>query len=259
MDLGIEGRRAIVSGASKGLGRACAHSLAREGVSLAIVARTEAELAKTADEIRRSTGARVLPVAADIATAQGRARVLEAFADPDIVVNNAGGPPTGDFRDFAREDWLRALDACMLAPIEMMRLTLDGMIARRFGRIVNITSYSVKMPIDVLCLSNGARSGLTGFVAGLARKVAAHNVTINNLLPGVFDTDRQQTTVVAAAKQRGITMEEARRAKVAAIPAQRMGQPDELGDMCAWLCRARAGYFTGQNVLLDGGLYPGTF
>ncbi|HEY9532510.1 MAG TPA: SDR family oxidoreductase [Burkholderiales bacterium] len=259
MDLGIEGRRAIVSGASKGLGRACAHSLAREGVSLAIVARTEAELAKTADEIRRSTGARVLPVAADIATAQGRARVLEAFADPDIVVNNAGGPPTGDFRDFAREDWLRALDACMLAPIEMMRLTLDGMIARRFGRIVNITSYSVKMPIDVLCLSNGARSGLTGFVAGLARKVAAHNVTINNLLPGVFDTDRQQTTVAAAAKQRGITMEEARRAKVAAIPAKRMGEPDELGDMCAWLCSARAGYFTGQNVLLDGGLYPGTF
>ena len=259
MDLGIEGRRAIVSGASKGLGRACAHSLAREGVSLAIVARTEAELAKTADEIRRSTGARVLPVAADIATAQGRARVLEAFADPDIVVNNAGGPPTGDFRDFAREDWLRALDACMLAPIEMMRLTLDGMIARRFGRIVNITSYSVKMPIDVLCLSNGARSGLTGFVAGLARKVAAHNVTINNLLPGVFDTDRQQTTVAAAAKQRGITMEEARRAKVAAIPAKRMGEPDELGDMCAWLCSARAGYLTGQNVLLDGGLYPGTF
>jgi 3-oxoacyl-[acyl-carrier protein] reductase len=259
MNLGIEGRRAIVSGASKGLGRACAHSLAREGVSLAIVARTEAELAKAADDIRRSTGAQVLAVAADITTAAGRARVLEAFADPDIVVNNAGGPPTGDFREFAREDWIRALDACMLAPIEMMRLTVDGMIERRFGRIVNVTSYSVKMPIDVLCLSNGARSGLTGFVAGLARKVAAHNVTINNLLPGVFNTDRQQTTVAAAAKQRGISMEEARKAKVAAIPANRMGEPDEFGDMCAWLCSARAGYFTGQNVLLDGGLYPGTF
>ena len=259
MDLGIRGRRAIVSGASKGLGRACAYSLAREGVSVAIVARTEPELLKTAEEMRKSTGARVVAVAADITSAEGRARVLQAFPDPDILVNNAGGPPTGDFRQFSREDWIKALDGCMLAPIDMIRLTLDSMIARGFGRVVNVTSYSVKLPIDVLCLSNGARSGLTGFVAGRARTVAAHNVTINNLLPGVFNTDRQQTTVAAAAKQRGITMEEARRAKIASIPANRMGEPDELGDMCAWLCSARAGYFTGQNVLLDGGLYPGTF
>lgn len=259
MDLGIRGRRAIVCGASKGLGRACARALAAEGVSVAIVARTEADLVKTAGEISRETGAPVLPVAADIASAAGRARVLEAFPDPDILVNNAGGPPTGDFRQFKREDWISALDACMLAPIEMMRLTIDGMVARRFGRVVNVTSYSVKMPIDVLCLSNGARSGLTGFVAGLARKVAGHNVTINNLLPGVFATDRQKTTVAAAAKQRGISLDEMRQAKIASIPAARMGEPAEFGDYCAWLCSARAGYFTGQNVLLDGGLYPGTF
>jgi 3-oxoacyl-[acyl-carrier protein] reductase len=259
MDFGIRGRRAIVSGASKGLGRACAYSLAREGVALAIVARTESDIVRTADEMRKNTGVDVLPVAADISSAEGRARVLGAFPDPDIVVNNAGGPPTGDFRQFAREEWIKALDACMLAPIDMIRLTLDGMIARRFGRIVNITSYSVKMPIDVLCLSNGARSGLTGFIAGLSRKAAAHNVTINNLLPGVFDTDRQKTTVTAAAKQRGISFDEMVKTKVASIPALRMGDPAEFGDMCAWLCSARAGYYTGQNVLLDGGLYPGTF
>jgi 3-oxoacyl-[acyl-carrier protein] reductase len=259
MDLGIRGRRAIVSGASKGLGRACAYSLAREGVSLAIVARTESQLLKTAEEVRNSTGVKVKAVAADITSAEGRARVLAAFPDPDIVVNNAGGPPTGEFRQFGREDWIKALDACMLAPIEMIRLTLDGMIARRFGRIVNVTSYSVKMPIDVLCLSNGARSGLTGFVAGIARNAAAHNVTINNLLPGVFNTDRQQTTVTAAAKQRGIGFDEMFKIKVSSIPALRMGEPAEFGDMCAWLCSARAGYYTGQNVLLDGGLYPGTF
>jgi 3-oxoacyl-[acyl-carrier protein] reductase len=257
VDLGIRGRRAIVCGASSGLGRGCAWSLAREGVSLAIVARGEGRLASTADAIRRDTGAEVLTIAGDITSTEGRARVLDAFPDPDIVVNNAGGPPTGDFRDFDRDDWIRALDACMLAPIEMVKLTLDGMIRRGFGRIVNITSYAVKMPIDVLSLSNGARSGLTGFVAGLARQVARHNVTINNLLPGVFDTERQQTTVSAAAKARGIDVVEMRRLKIASIPAGRMGEPGELGDFCAWLCSARAGYFTGQNVLLDGGLYPG--
>jgi 3-oxoacyl-[acyl-carrier protein] reductase len=254
VDLGIRGRRAIVSGASKGLGRACAMSLAREGVSLAIVARTEKPLLETAKAI----GADVVAVAADISTAEGRERVLHAFPDPDIVVNNVGGPPPGDFRDFDREDWVRALDSCMLAPIEMMRLTLDGMIERRFGRIVNVTSYAVKMPIDVLCLSNGARAGLTGFVAGLARQVACHNVTINNLLPGVFNTERQQATVAAAAKQRGVDLVEMRRLKLASIPAGRMGEPEEFGDYCAWLCSGRAGYVTGQNLLLDGGLYPGT-
>jgi 3-oxoacyl-[acyl-carrier protein] reductase len=258
VDLGIRSRRAIVSGASKGLGRACAQSLAREGAAVAIVARTEQTLVQAAREIGDSTGSSVVPIAADIATAEGRARVLGEFPDPDIVVNNAGGPPPGDFRDFDRDDWVRALDACMLAPIEMMRLTLDGMVARRFGRIVNITSYSVKMPIDILCLSNGARAGLTGFVAGLARQVARHNVTINNLLPGVFATERQQATVSAAARQRGVDVTEMRRLKVASIPAARMGEPEEFGDFCAWLCSAHAGYCTGQNVLLDGGLYPGT-
>jgi 3-oxoacyl-[acyl-carrier protein] reductase len=247
-----------VGGASKGLGRACARALAAEGVSVAIVARTESELLKTAEELARATEANILPVAADLSTDEGRKRVLNAFPDPDILVNNAGGPPTGDFRQFGREAWVRALDACMLGPIEMIRATLDGMIARRFGRIVNVTSYSVKMPIDVLCLSNGARSGLTGFIAGLARNVAAHNVTINNLLPGVFATARQEATVGAAAKKLGVSFEEARKQKVAAIPAGRMGEPDEFGDLCAFLCSARAGYLTGQNVLLDGGLYPGT-
>ena len=254
MDLGIRGRRAIVSGASKGLGRACAASLVAEGVSVAIVARTEATLLQAA----KSMGGNVVPIVADIANAEGRMRVLREFPDPDIVVNNAGGPPPGDFRDFEREDWLRALDASMLAPIEMMRLTVDGMIARGFGRIVNVTSYSVKMPIDVLALSNGARAGLTGFVSGLARQVARHNVTINNLLPGVFDTERQQATVSAVARKSGIDMAEMRRRKVLSIPAQRMGDPAEFGHFCAWLCSAQAGYFTGQNVLLDGGLYPGT-
>jgi 3-oxoacyl-[acyl-carrier protein] reductase len=259
MDLGIRGRRAIVGGASKGLGRACARALAAEGVAVAIVARTESELVKTAAALEAETGSRVLPVAADLSSEGGRQKVLRAFPDPDILVNNAGGPPTGDFREFAREDWIKALDACMIGPIDMIRATIDGMSARRFGRIVNVTSYSVKMPIDVLCLSNGARAGLTGFIAGLARQVAAHNVTINNLLPGVFATARQEATVSAAAKNRGISFDEARQQKVAAIPAGRMGEPDEFGDLCAWLCSARAGYFTGQNVLLDGGLYPGTF
>ena len=259
MDLGIRGRRAIVGGASKGLGRACARALAAEGVTVAIVARTESELRKTADELERETGSSVIPVAADLATAEGRKRVLDAFPDPDILVNNAGGPPTGDWRTFEREEWIKALDACMLGPIDMIRRTVDGMIERRFGRIVNVTSYSVKMPIDVLALSNGARAGLTGFIAGLARTVASHNVTINNLLPGVFATARQEATVSAAARHRGISFEQAKQQKIASIPAGRMGEPDEFGDLCAWLCSARAGYFTGQNVLLDGGLYPGTF
>jgi 3-oxoacyl-[acyl-carrier protein] reductase len=259
MDLGIRGRRAIVGGASKGLGRACARALAAEGASVAIVARTQSELAITAEELARLTGASIVPVAADLATEEGRNKVLAVFPDPDILVNNAGGPPTGDFRQFARDDWLKALDACMLGPIEMIRLTLDGMIARRFGRIVNVTSYSVKMPIDFLCLSNGARGGLTGFIAGVARGAAAHNVTINNLLPGVFATARQQATVAAAASSRGISFDEAMKQKVGAIPAGRMGEPEEFGDMCAWLCSARSGYLTGQNLLLDGGLYPGAF
>ena len=259
MDLGIRGKRAIVSGASKGLGRACAHSLVAEGVSIAIVARGEEALIQVARELRKIAQGDVVPIVADIATVEGRARVLAAFPDPDILVNNSGGPPAGDFREFGRDDWIRALDLCLLAPIEMIRLTLDGMVARSFGRIVNVTSYSVKLPIDTLSLSNGARGGLTNFVAGIARNVAQHNVTINNLLPGVSNTDRQIATVGAQAKKRGIDVDEMRRLKIASIPAGRMGEPDEFGDTCAWLCSARAGYLTGQNVLLDGGLYPGTF
>lgn len=259
MDLGIRGRRAIVCGASKGLGRACAEALAREGASIAIIARDAGELGRTADAIRAGTGAEVVAVAGDVSDPAARARLLAAFPDPDILVNNAGGPPPGDFREFGREDWIRALDACMLAPIELIRLTLDGMKARGFGRVVNITSYAVKMPMDVLCLSNGARGGLTGFIAGLARSAAPHGVTINNLLPGVFETARQQATVAAQAKLQGVSMEEMRRRKIAAIPTKRMGSPSEFGDACAFLCSARAGYITGQNLLLDGGLYPGTF
>ncbi|MFN0304120.1 MAG: SDR family oxidoreductase [Burkholderiales bacterium] len=259
MDLGIRGKRAIVSGASKGLGRACAQSLVAEGVSIAIVARGEEALMQVADALRKSAQGEVVPIVADIATVEGRTRVLAAFPDPDILVNNSGGPPAGDFREFDRDDWIRALDLCLLAPIEMIRLTLDGMVARRFGRIVNVTSYSVKLPIDTLSLSNGARGGLTNFVAGIARTVAQHNVTINNLLPGVFNTDRQVTTIGAQAKKRGIDVEAMRKIKIASIPAGRMGEPDEFGHACAWLCSARAGYYTGQNVLLDGGLYPGTF
>jgi 3-oxoacyl-[acyl-carrier protein] reductase len=259
MDLGIRGKRAIVSGASKGLGRACAQSLVAEGVSIAIVARGEEALMEVAAGLKRTAQGEVVPIVADIATVDGRQRVLSAFPDPDILVNNSGGPPAGDFRAFDRDDWIRALDLCLLAPIEMIRMTLDGMVARRFGRIVNVTSYSVKLPIDTLSLSNGARGGLTTFVAGIARNVAAHNVTINNLLPGVFNTDRQVITIGAQAKKRGIGMEEMRKLKIATIPAGRMGEPDEFGATCAWLCSAHTGYFTGQNVLLDGGLYPGTF
>ncbi|AOK30232.1 3-oxoacyl-ACP reductase [Burkholderia singularis] len=259
MDFGIAGRTALVCAASKGLGRGCAQALAAEGVKLVIVARTAATLDATAAEIRAKTGADVTAVACDITTPEGRAAALAACPQPDILVTNAGGPPPGDFRDFSRDDWIRALDANMLTPIELIRASVDGMIARRFGRIVNITSSAVKAPIDVLALSNGARSGLTGFVAGLARKVAEHNVTINNLLPGFFDTDRIATTLAAAAKASGKTLDEVRARRTSEIPARRLGTPDEFGAACAFLCSAHAGYITGQNWLIDGGAYPGTF
>ena len=189
----------------------------------------------------------------------GRDAALAACPDPDILINNAGGPPPGDFRDWDRDAWIRALDANMLTPIELIKATVDGMIARRFGRIVNITSSAVKAPIDILGLSNGARSGLTGFVAGLARKVAEHNVTINNLLPGSFDTDRLRTTMEARAKATGKSMAEVLAAGAAAIPAGRFGQRDEFGAACAFLCSVHAGYIVGQNILQDGGNFPGTF
>jgi len=259
MDLGIHGRKALVCAASKGLGRACAVSLAREGVDVTIVARTREPLEKTAEEIRTATGVTVTAVATDITTPEGRRLALDACPQPDILVNNAGGPPPGDFRDWNREDWIKALDANMLTPIELMKATVDGMMERRFGRIVNITSGAVKAPIDILGLSNGARSGLTGFVAGLARKTVVNNVTINNLLPGAFDTDRLKVTVKAAAEKTGRTPEEVAKERAAGVPAGRFGDPVEFGEACAFLCGAYAGYITGQNLLIDGGAYPGTF
>ena len=258
MDLGLAGKQALVCAASKGLGKACAFALAREGVAVTIVARGRDVLEATAAEIRAETGVPVHSIVADITAPEGRAAALAACPQPDILVTNAGGPPPGDFRDWNREDWIAALDANMLTPIELIKATVDGMIARRFGRIVNITSSSVKAPIEALGLSNGARSGLTGFVAGLARKTVRHNVTINNLLPGFFNTDRLQTLIGGAAKKRGISFEAALAERVATVPAGRPGEPPEFGAACAWLCSAHAGYITGQNWLLDGGAYPGT-
>ena len=249
MDLGISGKKALVCAASRGLGRACAYSLAENGVHVTIVARGREVLEDTAAEIRRQTRVHVDCVVADITTPDGRAAALTACPSPDILVNNAGGPPPGDFRDWSREHWIAALDANMLTPIELIKATVDGMIERRFGRIVNITSSAVKAPIDVLGLSNGARSGLTGFIAGLARKTVRHNVTINSLLPGPFDTDRLRAVVPP-------DQWEARRS---ANPAGRFGQPEEFGEACAFLCSAQAGYITGQNLLIDGGAYPGVF
>ena len=259
MDLGIGGRKALVCAASKGLGRGCAEALADAGVDVTIVARTRDDVRCTADEIGARVGRPVAWVACDITTADGRAAALAACPQPDILVNNAGGPPPGDFRDFDRDAWIRALDANMLTSIELIKATVDGMIARRFGRIVNITSSAVKAPIDVLALSNGARSGLTGFAAGLARNVARHNVTINNLLPGSFDTDRLRGTMAARAKTAGQSVEAFVQAASDAVPAGRFGAPAEFGAACAFLCSIHAGYIVGQNILIDGGAYPGTF
>jgi 3-oxoacyl-[acyl-carrier protein] reductase len=259
MDLGIRGRKALVCAASKGLGRGCAFSLAREGVDLVILARGRDALEKTAAEIRAQTGVKVIAIAADVTTTEGRMAALEACPAPDILVNNAGGPPPGDFRNWTRDDWIRALDANMLTPIEFIKATVDGMIARKFGRIVNITSSSVKSPIEILGLSNGARSGLTGFVAGIARKTVAHNVTINNLLPGPFDTDRIRGNIAFEAKRQNLPEDQIRATRMKANPAGRFGTSEEFGDACAFLCSANAGFITGQNLLMDGGAYPGTF
>jgi 3-oxoacyl-[acyl-carrier protein] reductase len=258
MDLGIAGRTALVCAASRGLGYACAYALAREGANVTIVARTKANIDKAAREIAQATGSPVTPVAADVTTAEGRAAALATCPNPDILVNNAGGPPPGDFRDWNRDDWIAALDANMLAPIELIKATVDGMIERGFGRIVNITSGAVKAPIPILGLSNGARAGLTGFVAGLARETVKHNVTINNLLPGPFETARLEGTLKAAADKQGKSIDEVRREREQGNPARRFGDPKEFGDACAFLCAATSGFMTGQNVLLDGGAYPGT-
>ena len=259
MDLGLEGKSALVCAASKGLGRGCAEALAREGVAVTICARTADAVRQAAAAIGASTGRAVQWVACDITTVEGRAAALAACPQPDLLINNAGGPPSGDFRDWDRAAWIRALDANMLTPIELIKATIDGMIARRFGRIVNITSSAVKAPIDVLGLSNGARSGLTGFIAGLARKVARHGVTINNLLPGPFDTDRLRSNIALRAHSAGKPTEEIARQMQDANPTGRFGTPSEFGALCAYVCSVQAGYLNAQNLLIDGGAYPGTF
>lgn len=262
MDLGIAGKWALVCAASKGLGKGCAHALVGEGVNVVVTARGAEALEATAAELRALNPAvQVRSVAGDIATEAGRAAALAACPQVDILVNNAGGPPPGDFRDWDREAWIRALDANMLAPIELIKATVDAMAERGFGRVVNITSGAVKAPIDFLGLSNGARSGLTGFVAGTARqpRLAGRNVTLNNLLPGAFDTDRLRVGFEANARKSGQPVEALMHGRRSAVPAQRFGTPQEFGAFCAFLCSAHAGYLTGQNILLDGGAYPGTF
>jgi 3-oxoacyl-[acyl-carrier protein] reductase len=259
MDLGIAGKRAIVCASSKGLGRGCAMALAREGVDVTINGRNPETLAATAADIRAAHEVEVTTVAMDVTTPEGRAALLAACPEPDILLNNAGGPPPGDFRDWDRETWISALDANMLTAIFLIKDTVDGMIERGFGRIVNITSSSVKAPIDVLGLSNGARSGLTGFTAGVARKTVRHNVTINGLLPGPFDTDRLRSGYTYAAEKSGRPFDELFAEGAAANPAGRFGTAEEFGDACAYLCSAQASYITGQNLLLDGGNYPGSF
>ena len=258
MDLGIKGRKAIVCAASKGLGKACATSLAREGVDLVICSRSPESIEAAAKEIRAATGAKVTAIACDISSEEGRQAVLAACPEPDILVNNAGGPPHGDFREWDRDTWIKALDSNMLTAIFLIKATVDKMIDRKFGRIINITSRSVKAPIPNLGLSNGARAGLTGFCAGLATQIVKHNVTINAVLPGSVLTDRVRQATEAAAKKSNRTFEDLMKEREAGIPAARFGKPEELGDACAYLCSAQASYITGQNLLIDGGSYGGT-
>jgi 3-oxoacyl-[acyl-carrier protein] reductase len=259
MDLGLRGKTALVCAASKGLGKGCAMALAREGVNLVITARGAEALEATAAEIRSQWKVKVTAVAGDITTAQGREAALKAAGAPDILVNNAGGPPPGDFRDWDRDTWVKAVEANMITPILLIRGVVDGMIARKFGRVVNITSGAVKAPIPELGLSNGARTGLHGFIAGLSRTTVRHNVTVNNLMPGPFETDRLRSNLDFNAKKTGKSVEELRRVRTEANPAGRFGTIEEFGDACAYLCSAQAGFITGQNLLMDGGAYPGTF
>jgi 3-oxoacyl-[acyl-carrier protein] reductase len=259
MDLGIAGRRAIVCASSRGLGKACARALARAGVAVVVNGLDEARLAATAEELRRETGSRITPVVADVTTRDGQAKLLEALPDPDILVTNAGGPPFKDFRALDREAILTGVTWNMVTPIELIQATIDPMIGRGFGRIVNITSISVRMPVQGLDLSSGARAGLTAFVAGVARSVAHAGVTINNVLPGFFDTDRYWAGIDATAKVQGKPRDQFAKERENLVPARRIGDPQELGDACAFLCSARAGYITGQNLLLDGGLFNSAF
>jgi 3-oxoacyl-[acyl-carrier protein] reductase len=257
MELGIAGKSALVCGGSRGLGYGCASALVREGVDVTIVARDATKLAQAKGELDALAGGRVQTVQADVTTAQGREAMLAVCPSPDILVNNAGGPPPGDFRTWDRDTWLAAIDANMLAPIELIKATIDSMMERGFGRIVNITSHMVKEPVAVLGLSNGARAGLTGFVGGLAREVVARGVTINNLLPGQFDTERLRSNHEKFASRFGRSAEEQRESARRSIPAGRFGTAEEFGAVCAFLCSRHAGFITGQNVLLDGGQYRG--
>ena len=259
MDLGIRGKSALVCGASRGLGRACALALAQEGVNLTVVARTRDALERAGGDIAQATGVAVTAFAADLTTPAGRAAAVAACPQPDILVTNSQGPLPGDFRAWTRDDWIAALDDMMLGPIEMIRLTVDGMTARGFGRIVNIVSRSVKIPQAELGLSNGARAGLVGFAAGLSRQSAARNVTINNLLPGIFDSDAQHRHIRGLLAGTGKTFEQVFRERAQASTAKRYGDPAELGALCAFLCSVHAGYITGQSLLIDGGSYPGAF
>ncbi|MGE3918616.1 MAG: SDR family oxidoreductase [Hyphomicrobiaceae bacterium] len=257
MDLGIAGRTAIVCAASKGLGRACAMQLAKEGVNVVISARTKADIEATADQIRKVANVKVEAIACDVTTDDGRAMILKACPAPDIVINNAGGPPPGDFKDFSLDDWRKAVEWNMITPIAMIKATVYGMMDRKWGRILNITSQSVKAPIASLELSNGARSGLTGAIAVIARRAVAHNVTINNILPGPFETDRLTGSSRRMAELQGKSFEEVHKSRKSGVPAGRFGQPEEFGAAAAFMCSAHAGFITGQNLLLDGGIFPG--
>ena len=257
MDLGIAGRTAIVCASSKGLGRACAVELAHAGARVAINGRDAERLDLVRKEIEAETGAEVIAITGDLSTPEGRAALLGAFGEVDILVNNNGGPPPRDFRQIDHDGMLAGLEANMIAPIQLIQAVIDGMVARRFGRIVNITSGSVTMPLAGLDLSSGARAGLTGFLAGVARQVAHANVTINHLLPGSFDTDRIASFVAAAAERTGRDPAAIRADREQGIPAKRLGAPHEFGAACAFLCSAQAGYITGQSLLIDGGAFPG--
>jgi 3-oxoacyl-[acyl-carrier protein] reductase len=257
MDLGIAGRKAIVCASSRGLGRGCAKALAEAGCEVVINGRDRDRLMATADELHKTTGAKIIPVAADVASPDGQKALFAACPEPDILINNNAGPPFRDFRELDRQKMLDGVIANMVVAVELTQKVIDTMVARKFGRIVNITSGSVKMPIAGLDLSSGARAGLTAFMAGVARSVAASNVTINFMLPGIFDTDRFRSNVEMTVKKRGISYETALAERMAAVPAKRMGTPEEFGNVCAFLCSAQAGYITGQNILIDGGTFPG--
>ncbi len=259
MDLGIAGRKAIVCASSRGLGKACARALAEAGCEVVVNGRDAKRLEATAAEIAQATGAKVIAITADVATPDGQKALLAACPSPDILINNNAGPPLRDFRELNRQQMIDGVIANMIVAIELIQKVIDSMSQRKFGRIINITSGSVKMPLAGLDLSSGARAGLTAFLAGVARTVAGNNVTINNILPGAFDTDRLRGTLTKAAEQKGISVEEAAKARAAGIPAKRFGQPDEFGAAAAFLCSAQAGYITGQNLLIDGGTFNGAF